>query len=766
MNTLGKDLVYILATNDVVEEGETAEFELRRTGDGTESLVVYLDSSESRDMVSDDDLPESAAFKRGQTETTISILTENDELRENNSKVTITILPDETYYRSFALVDRTASVSITDNDTDDKIDLTFSNFVSIFNEGNSRFLERAVVTDFDGDASPDIFVYRRGNNGGQSQAEVMWIRNAGDGMFDNAETLDEKHHNAILEGDIDGDGDIDILIVEDGSTYYYKLIQNEGRGRFAAPVRTGITNNTVSGFFTPEKIVDMDGDRRAEIVLTGNPTASGPYCGLAGVLNYKEDSDPGMGKPVNLCADEIEGQEDNEQNLYYLARPNLTVGDLDGDGDMDFVISVLSRDLEDTTETYYSTLLVAGNEGEGIFGEVREIAKFESRGKTFPPIYEPKLSDMDGDGDIDVVWLVRYVGVNESDANDDEASLLMFENAGQLEFQKGRTIDSYSYEERDTFTINPGTVLDDFDGDRDIDILFYGADAQYRGYYPRHEFTLYQNFGDGTSFRETKMTNVVATDVKSADAIDVDLDGDFDLVVSSNEGIGWFENDSDHGDDYADETADAALISVLPGFMHGNLINDDVDLFEFNGGPGTLRVRAGGGTDTYGKILDSEGMTLTEDDDSGTNLNFELSWDIELGTYYLAASGYDATETGGYTLAVDFLAEDLQAVTSPSPPRNLDVVAGDGLATLSWGESESDGGSAILRHDYRVRTEEEDYGDWVAIPDSAPEEENATGYTVADLENGVRVLFQVRAVNEDFASNPSNEVGTTPKTPS
>ena len=52
--------------------------------------------------------------------------------------------------------------------------------------------------------------------------------------------------------------------------------------------------------------------------------------------------------------------------------------------------------------------------------------------------------------------------------------------------------------------------------------------------------------------------------------------------------------------------------------------------------------------------------------------------------------------------------------------------------------------------------------DWADIPDSAPNEANATSYTVRNLENGTEYAFRVRAVNEDGGGIASNDATATP----
>ena len=83
----------------------------------------------------------------------------------------------------------------------------------------------------------------------------------------------------------------------------------------------------------------------------------------------------------------------------------------------------------------------------------------------------------------------------------------------------------------------------------------------------------------------------------------------------------------------------------------------------------------------------------------------------------------------------------------PEAPAGLMAMPGEGAVRLEWGPPESDGGTPILRYEYRLKEGRGEFGEWTPIEDSAPGEVNATGYTVGELGKGTVYVFELRAVN-------------------
>ena len=102
----------------------------------------------------------------------------------------------------------------------------------------------------------------------------------------------------------------------------------------------------------------------------------------------------------------------------------------------------------------------------------------------------------------------------------------------------------------------------------------------------------------------------------------------------------------------ADDTRFSALEIAVNGSVTGEISpEEDVDYWRINvPSAGQLVVETSGATDTIGRIEDSAGNTLEEDDDSGEDINFKIERAVTAGTYYIRVGGYDEDVTGDYTL--------------------------------------------------------------------------------------------------------------------
>ena len=90
--------------------------------------------------------------------------------------------------------------------------------------------------------------------------------------------------------------------------------------------------------------------------------------------------------------------------------------------------------------------------------------------------------------------------------------------------------------------------------------------------------------------------------------------------------------------------------------------------------------------------------------------------------------------------------------TPPDAPGSLAATSDDGDVVLTWQAPLDNGGSAILRYEYRLQAGAGTFGEWTAIPDSATGGANAVRYRVTGLTNRTVYIVEARAVNAAGAS--------------
>ena len=180
--------------------------------------------------------------------------------------------------------------------------------------------------------------------------------------------------------------------------------------------------------------------------------------------------------------------------------------------------------------------------------------------------------------------------------------------------------------------------------------------------------------------------------------------------------------------------------------------------------PTSLTVAAGG-SGTYGVSLNTEPtddvtvVVNSPSDDvtvSGSPLIFTPdNWDRDQTVTVMVAADAGGEEATSVTLTHtvtggDYLGVEPASVTvtipvegAPGAPTGLTAESGDQSATLTWGAPADDGGTAIVRYEFRYQETGGSYGSWRTVPGGA----SARSATVRNLDNGTSYEFQVRAFN-------------------
>ncbi|EDM43177.1 hypothetical protein SCB49_11899 [unidentified eubacterium SCB49] len=255
------------------------------------------------------------------------------------------------------------------------------------------------------------------------------------------------------------------------------------------------------GFFSNQIVITTNADNPYSIFsadIDNNGTmdvlsASGQDNKIAW---YKNDGKGNFGKQLIITTE--------AQRAY-----SVYATDVDGDGDLD----VLSGSLKDHKVAWYENL-----DGQGNFSAQKTIAT-----DVYLP-YSIYSDDIDNDGDNDII---------ASSASN--SKILWFKNKdGKGNFKKAETVSN---------TIHGATkiVSIDMDGDNDLDILSASLCS--------NEIIWYENEdGKGTFSSENIISNQTSR-AKSVFAIDMDGDGDNDVLSASfTDGkIAWYENTNGKG---------------------------------------------------------------------------------------------------------------------------------------------------------------------------------------------------------------------------
>ena len=297
---------------------------------------------------------------------------------------------------------------------------------------SSRDLE---LGDFDGDGDLDVFVVNY-----QQQDNSLYL-NDGSGAFtkvtDGILVNDGGHSRGLAVGDVDGDGDLDIFVVNGGTETNVMYVNQGGdqggtEGEFER-LDTGPLA-VDSGVSRDASFADIDGDGDLDLYV---PNGGGSV-GSPGALNFLYRNDGTGGFTAILQGDAATDLANSKCACF---------GDVDGDGDMDLFVG--------NNQGQQNQILL--NDGTGLFTEFEHPTLTEDRGETNGCRFE----DMNGDGAKDVV-LVGSSGLAGflADAN------LIYYNLGDGAFSRP-TLGTMAMDGGSSW----GLAIGDIDGDLDPDIL-------------------------------------------------------------------------------------------------------------------------------------------------------------------------------------------------------------------------------------------------------------------------------------------------------
>lgn len=365
------------------------------------------------------------------------------------------------------------------------------------------------LADIDGDGDVDFFW------GDFFEPGLLFIENRGSctepdlgaepQQFPLNDPLETSGYNAPTFGDMDGDGDLDLLIGVLGGAYnpnmttadnLLHLTQNADDG-FQLQTRRFISQIDVGSESVPS-FVDLDGDGDLDL-LVGNRIDPEDST-TSHVLRFEN-----VGTPT---APEFHSAGRIAMDGSYHNAPAF--GDLDGDGDLDIILG-----------TWRADLRYIENTGS------RRAPRFQLKDSVFVQLPRgsnatPALGDIDADGDLDLI-------VGESDG-----TLNLFENTGDRSIPRFQLI-SEEYRDIDIGRRSFPALIDiDDDGDLDLAV---GTET--------NGIVYYQNQGNVSHPAFTRVESPFPAPeslprLSTPTFGDVDGDGDTDLVVGGTGGGAYF----------------------------------------------------------------------------------------------------------------------------------------------------------------------------------------------------------------------------------
>jgi len=350
--------------------------------------------------------------------------------------------------------------------------LVWADFGTATNIGTGVQDSSIVLGDIDNDGDLDLIVT---GSGGMSRLD-KYINN-GSGNFTGPVSFGTGvRYSSIALGDIDSDGDLDLIVTGLDNSSVKRLDEyiNDGSGNFTGPLSfgTGIQSSSIA-------LGDIDNDGDLDLIVTGDDDGSAPHR----LDKYINDGSGNFAGPVSFGTG--------------VKSSSISLGDIDNDGDLDLIVTGF-----DGSTTHLDKYI---NDGSGNF--TGPTAFGTSVGNS-----SIALGDIDNDGDLDLIltgWVSGTTRRSDKYINNGIGNFVGPTNFGiQVELSS--------------------IALGDIDNDGDLDFIVTGSAGGVK------RLDKYINNGIGGFMPQTNSgTGVYYSSIALGD---IDNDGDLDLIVSGYDG--------------------------------------------------------------------------------------------------------------------------------------------------------------------------------------------------------------------------------------
>ncbi len=341
--------------------------------------------------------------------------------------------------------------------------------------------------DFDGDG--DLDLYLSGYDDSYTVSGGVYVYDNDTYTLSATANVPPVYMGSADWGDIDGDNDLDIVILGQDPSYTdtTEVFRNNGDGTF-----TNLGAGLPSAEQGEVRFADIDGDNDLDITLTG--------IGAADRIT-KFFTNDGAGNFTEMTS----------LNLPGMNLGRIKWADYDNDADLDFVLSGFD-DGTGGSNTFYSEIYT--NNGDGTFS-VSGISLHQGW------LGDSEWGDYNSDGNIDLI-------ISGAGGDGSERFTLLYKNNGDGTFTE----------------LNPGfpgvshssIEWADFDGDGDLDVFIVGETTT-----PGDGNSISKIFNnDGNdSFSDSGLDVFNYSYYGDADSGDINDDGKTDLVITGYSDAGY-----------------------------------------------------------------------------------------------------------------------------------------------------------------------------------------------------------------------------------